>query len=371
MRTKLLALTALGMLFGVSSCSGCYYARLGVGQAKVLVGRQSIADALDGKVLTDAEKAKLALVPKMRAFAQEKVGLAKTGSYTQFYDTGKDPISWNVTAVEATSFNAYTWHFPFVGDATYKGFFDKEHADEEADRLRAQGYDVVVREVAAYSTLGWFDDPVFRRMLDRDVGDLANTICHELTHATVFRSGDQSFNESVATFIGNEGGLAFLAAEYGPESAEVKAAVDGSADEDTFSQFIDGLYAKLDRLYTSDATVAEKRAGRDKIFAACKVEFEEIRRTRMKDPGAYAWFAKRPLNNALLVGYRHYHTDLSTFSDVLQACGGDFKSAIAVFHDAAEEAHPHQYLAGWAQLARDAKLKKAEGEAVSVHASGS
>lgn len=360
---RLFAPAMLLLVVAASSCGGCYYARVGYGQARVLLGRESIDDALASDRLTSEEKQKLALVPTVRAFAQDKVGLVKNGSYTKFYDTGDKPVSWNVTACEATSFKPVEWTFPFVGKAAYKGFFDVEHARAEAAGLEAEGYDVVVREVGAYSTLGWFDDPVFRRMLAGDVHDLANTIIHELTHATVFKSGDIAFNESVATFVGNEGALAFLRAQYGGASKELKIARDRAADEKVFSDYVDGLYAKLDALYRSQASPAEKRARREQIFAASKDDFETVRKTKMRRPQDYAGFIKKKLNNAVLLGYRHYHTDLDTFRDVFRLCGGDFKRALEVFREAATVDRPQEYLAGWSHLARAKRLDEAATKA--------
>ncbi len=344
---KIAALLALGTILAASSCGGCYYARLTIGQARVLLGRESIDDALASDRLGAEEKRKLALVQKVRVFAQDGLGLARNGSDTRFYDTGDAPVSWNVTACERTSFRAHEWTFPFVGKAAYKGFFDLEQARAEGADLEAEGYDVVVREVGAYSTLGWFDDPVFRRMLRGSIYDLASTIVHELTHATVFRKGDMAFNESVATFVGNEGGLRFLEAEYGAQSAEFKAARDEIADEATFSLFVDGLYERLDAVYKGSASPEEKLRRREEIFAACKVEFEALRKAKMRAPESYAWFAKKKLNNAVIVGYRAYHTDLGDFARVLRACGGDMKAAVAVFREAAERDDPRAHLAAF------------------------
>ncbi|HVY62077.1 MAG TPA: aminopeptidase [Planctomycetota bacterium] len=338
---------ACGVAPALSSCTGCYYMRVGFGQAKVLLGREPIDDVLASGRLDPDEQAKLALVPKVRAFAQDSLGLVKNGSYTKFYDTGTRPVSWNVSACEATAFRPYEWSFPFVGAAPYKGFFDLDQAKDEAARLREAGYDVQVSEVGAYSTLGWFDDPVFRRMLSRDVYDLSNMIVHELTHATVFKSGDVSFNESVATFVGNEGALAFLAHQFGPRSRELEGARDAIADEAVFAGFIDSLYARLDALYGGPGSAAAKRAGREEVFAEAKAEFEAIRVKRMREPEAWTWFAKRKLDNAMILAFKRYHTDLDVYRDVLTLCGGDFKEALAIYREAAESDDPRAALGQW------------------------
>jgi predicted aminopeptidase len=346
-------------LVATSASSGCYYLHVGWGQAKVLAGREPIERVLKSSALDADEKTKLAVVPKVRAFAQGSLGLVRNDSYTKFYDTGRKPISWNVTACRTTSFTPFLWKFPFVGAAPYKGFFDLDDARAEAADLKALGYDVCVREVGAYSTLGWFDDPVFRPMLAYDVHDLAETIIHELTHATVFKSGDGTFNESVATFVGREGALAFLRAEFGAASIEIVRARDSEADEGVFAAFIDDLYARLDKLYRGPLADDEKRAVRVAMFAAAKGEFELLRRTRMRDPDSYAWFAKRPLDNAVILGYRRYHTDLDVYAAVLRLCGGDWRRALRVFRAAAEAEEPRAYLAAWRTRAEAARAKVA------------
>jgi predicted aminopeptidase len=365
-RTLVLLAIAAGALF--ASANGCYYMHVGFGEMRVLLGREKIEDAIaDNPTLTADEKAKLALVPEIRRFARETIGLADSGSYRTFYDTGSKPISWNVSACAKTSFTPYLWSFPFVGAAPYKGYFDVDDAREEGRRLEALDLDTEVREVTAYSTLGWFEDPVFRRMLSYDVAELANTIVHELTHATVFRSGDADFNESCATFVGGEGALAFLAAKYGPDSAELAAARASAHDEALFTEFMGDLYQRLDRLYTSAAPDAEKLARRKEIFEAAKRDFEALRKARF-ETGGYAWFARVKLNNCIILAHRAYHLDLAAFEDVHRLTGGDWKRTIAVFRAAAAERAPRGYLADWRIAERERRAGQAAALPVSAAA---
>lgn len=351
---RILALAAV--LLGAT---GCYYVHITLGQARILLGREAIETALaNNKDLTPEEKGKLALVPEIRRFATETLGLAETGAYRTFVDTGRRPIAYNVSASAKTSFTPYLWSFPFLGKLPYKGYFHLEDARAEAAKLEQRGFDTQIREVMAYSTLGWFNDPVSRRMLAYDVNRLANTIFHELTHATAFRAGDTEFNESCATFVGNEGALAFLEAKFGVGSPEVSRARDGLHDEQLFTEFIDDLYTRLDRLYRSGSSEAETLAERAEIFERTQRDFESYRRVRFKTD-AYAWFGKRPLNNAVILGYRAYHTDLTTFADVLALSGDDWKHAITVFQQAARAASPRTYLADWRMAER---AKRAMGQ---------
>jgi predicted aminopeptidase len=348
-------LVAVALTVVLLGTNGCYYVHIGIGQARILFGRESIATVLATHAdLTPEERAKLALVPEILQFATDTLGLAATGSYRTFYDTGGKPVAYNVNASAKTSFTPYRWSFPFVGRMPYKGYFHREAARAEAARLEQRGFDTHMREVTAYSTLGWFNDPVFRRMLAADIGRLANIIFHELMHATVFRPGDTDFNESCATFVGNEGALTFLEARFGANSPEATGVRERLHDERRFIEFIDDLYARLDRLYRSDISEAETLATRMEIFEQARREFEVYRQAHFKT-AAYAWFAKRPLNNAVILGYRTYHRDLAAFADVLALSSGDWKRTMAVFREAAKAASPHGYLADWRTAERTKK----------------
>ncbi len=339
-----LALVAL-LLLGASA-SGCYYVRLGVGQARIIFGREDIADVLANPDLPAERRAKLHLVREVKAFAETELGLAETDNYTTFYDTGDGPASWNLSACPPDRFEPYRWSFPIVGEAPYKGFFNAEDAREEEQELRKLGYDTVLYGASAFSTLGWFSDPIFSRMLEYDDDDLADLIIHELTHATVFKKGDIPFNESVATFVGGRGALAFLEKKYGRGSEEVRRTIAAKEDAVVFAAFIDDLYGRLDRLYKSAETSAEKRLRREDIFSLAKREFAESVRPKLKT-GAYLGFERRRLNNAVILGFRRYHTDLDIFERVFQAAGSDMRRAIALFKAAGEAEDASRYLREW------------------------
>lgn len=348
-------IAALAALLAASS--GCYYAHLAAGQARIVCGRVPIERALEtDRDLRPDERAALALVPEIRRFAIERLGLRDTGSYRTFYDTGGGPVSWNVSAAPRTLLEPHLWRFPFVGEAPYKGFFDLEKAREEAHRLARDGLDVYVRPVAAYSTLGWFDDPVFRPMLGGGAGDLARTIIHEMVHATVFRPGDAEFNESLATFLGEEGALRFLDEKFGPDSVEARAARDEAHDARLFEEFLGALARRLDLLYKSAAPETAKLVRREEIFAAARREFQALRRVRFRSR-AYEGFGRAPLNNAVVLAHRAYYAETGAFADVLDLCGGDFRRALDVFRRAAKTPAPRAAIALWRVAARDSRKK--------------
>lgn len=351
------ALVAAATIAVAAASGGCYYAHVGFGQARVLVGREPIEDVIARGERSPEDLGKLGLVLEARRFAEGELGFAKTENYTTFFDTGDRPVAWNVTACEPLAFRPYTWTFPFVGEAPYKGFFAVEDAREEAARLEADGYETLVSAVSAYSTLGWFSDPLFSSMLAYDEADLVNTVIHELAHATVFKPGDATFNESVATFLGDEGATRFLARTYGADSPQARRARDVRADEALFTRLIDSLHAELDALYESDLPDAEKRTRREAAMIAAKAEYAALE-PRFR-AGGFPGFERRPLNNATILGYRRYHTDQAVFRDVLELWGGDLGRAIGVFRAASAEPDALAHLARFVtqERARQAAAK--------------
>jgi predicted aminopeptidase len=187
-------------------------------------------------------------------------------------------------------------------------------------------------------------------MLRCEVGDLVATVLHELAHATVFKPGDATFNESVATFLGNEGARRFLGLRYGPTSSELVRFEGGLHDEAVFTTFIDALHAKLDAIYKSDLPAEEKRTRRDVAMLEAKVDYIALK-PKFK-AGGFGGFERRRLTNAVILGYRRYHFDLKVFEDVLELWGGDFARAIGVFQVAEREEKPLEFLAHWVSVER-------------------
>ena len=202
-------LPLLALLAGPPGC-GCYYPHLAVGQARLLLARSSI-DALLEDPKTPAElRRQLELVEETRRFAAG-LGLDVGGRYTSYAAWPGDRIITTVVATPEGSLEATPFHFPIVGEAPYKGFFDLERAEREARSLQRQGMDVCLSPVSAYSTLGWLDDPVTEPMLRTGDGRLVETLLHELVHTTVFSKSQPEFNEGVANFVGQEASVRFFA----------------------------------------------------------------------------------------------------------------------------------------------------------------
>jgi len=222
----------------------------------------------------DRVRRALALVAEIRAFGVEVLGLRAGSSYRHYFDTGGTPVTHVVSACAKDRFEPHTWWFPFVGTVPYKGFFDRADAEAEAEALRAQGLDVHLGAAAAYSTLGWFPDPVLSTMVDLPEEELASLILHELVHNTVWIPGDVDLNEGLAGFVGGQGALEFARRRYGTQSVAYARAVALIAGEERRDARGRKLYDDLAALYRSEAPKAAKLKERERIFDSWKGEGE-------------------------------------------------------------------------------------------------
>jgi len=210
-------------------------------------------------------KEKLRLIGEIKSFGEREMGLKASNNYTRFYDTEGRPITWLVSACRKDRFEAYTWWFPIVGRVSYKGFFRRQDALDLALDLIGQGYDVNLTSAAAYSTLGYFSDPVLSTMLDYPEEHLVSLILHELTHGTIYLPGGTDFNEVMASFVGWQGALEFARFRYGPDSPQLKRVKQALEYEERRDARARELFAKLQGLYTSDLAPAAKIERRDQV----------------------------------------------------------------------------------------------------------
>lgn len=330
----------------LSGCEPGYYWHLARGQARVVWHSEPAEEMLERPGVDSAQVACLHLVAELRGFAFDRLGLSRSRSYTRFYDTGGRPLSWNVSACPPDRFEPYLWHFPIVGAVPYKGFFDPDRARREYQRLRDLGLDAVMRPVSAYSTLGYLADPVLSTMAAYSADELAELILHELTHGTVYARGQAEYNESLATFVGCQGSLEFLASRFGPDSPELRRAQSRLRDEERFQRFMSSLVTRLDSLYRAGLPRDTVLVQRQRIFVAAQSELVSL------NPGFevvdYGWFARAEVNNAWLASFRTYHRELDRFAAVQARHNGKVAAALPVFRACAEEADP------WACLTREA-----------------
>ncbi len=221
------------------------------GQFRIIYNARPLGEYLTDPTFPDSLKQKLILIQEIRKFAIDSLGINDSKNYTTVFDQKGKPVLWVVTASEPYALEAKEWKFPLLGSVSYKGFFVHEKAVKEENQLKAQGYDTEIDEVAGWSTLGWFRDPILSSMLEKKEGQLANLIIHELTHATLYIKSDVDYNENLASFVGDHGAREFLRYKYGEESAEYKTYTNSRNNQAKYIQHILHGADLLDSLYKS------------------------------------------------------------------------------------------------------------------------
>jgi predicted aminopeptidase len=232
------------------------------GQAEVLWKAEELTSLIEKHDFPGSIKLKLKFISKVKDFAQSELGLAESKNYTTFYDQKGKPILWVVTASPEFEIKAYEWNFPLAGSFSYKGFFDLSKAKMEAEKLDSLGFDTEIDEVNAWSTLGWFRDPILSSMLERSEGSLAELIIHELTHATIYKKSEVEYNENLATLVGREGAKSFLEQEFGPSHPKCIEYDKRLMRKALFKRYLNRTKLALDSLYSSfsaQTSLSEKR----------------------------------------------------------------------------------------------------------------
>jgi predicted aminopeptidase len=303
----------------------CYTIKQGI----ALFGYLNRAVPLE-KIGEDEAKGEfVAQVNRIRDFAMRELGLKQSKNYTRYVDIDRDYLAAIVSACSPVSFERHTWWFPVVGSVPYKGFFNAEDAGKEAAKLRDKNLDVWVRPVDAFSTLGFFRDPLYSYMADYPVHRLADLLIHELVHATIYIKSDSAFNESLAEFIGKEGARLYIEKYYGADSDEYRAIDAGNADNKAFVAFVQSIIRDLGAVYTNGAySDEEKRTQKAAVIAAAQEDFA-ARYDLLFASENYRGFSQMRINNAYLDLYRLYNEGDSYFEDIYNDMGRDLPAFIA------------------------------------------
>ena len=319
----------------LSACSPLYVLRAGYEEAKILWYRKPIVDILqDPGQLDRATQDKLQVVLRVRDFADQDLGFRVGGSYSSLSELPSPPNIYVVTAAQRTRLEAYTWWFPIVGSVSYKGYFDVEEAKAEAQRLESEGFDTYIRTAAAFSTLGWFADPLLPHLLRYDQSTLTNIVIHELFHNTFYLSGQTAFNESLANFAGHRGAIAFFAKEHGT-GHELTQHVQATWEKElAVSHFLEQARQRLTALYTSSSSEQEKLAQRRELFVQLQEEFRQLPGTIPQTSD----FATVQLNNAVILQYLTYLQDLRVFEDFYEQNNQDLQRTLEAIIAIAEDA---------------------------------
>lgn len=311
--TFVLALS--GALSGLilSGCQIDYILKSGYHQALLIKKQVPIEEYLKNPNIPPEEKEKLDLVMNIKQFAENDLGLKKSKNYTTFVELDRKFVSYIVQVAYPFELKYRYWKFPIVGKMPYKGYFVEADAKKEAEIYSKDGFDTYVRGVRAYSTLGWFKDPVLSSMMSYDEDDLVNLIIHETTHTTLYIKSSADFNEQLATFVGNKGTELYYEKIEGKNSKTLKKIKLKNEDEKIFSQFITTEMQELDSWYTSNAGKITKDE-KEKRLSAIQESFKKLKFQTQ----AYEYFKNMKLNNAILLGYKTYVNDLSKFEKVYE-----------------------------------------------------
>ena len=336
---KSLAVVALALVaYLVLAPTGRYLLRGAWEEAKILARRRPLRDILADASTTATLRAKLEVVLAARAFARDSLALDVGESFSTYSETGRDTLTLIVSGAYRDRLKSYTWWFPVVGRVPYKGYFDFDEARRQERALNARGFDTRLGAVSAFSTLGWFNDPLLPSTLRADSLTLANTVVHELTHNTYYAAGGAVFNESFANFVGFRGAEQFFRARgQAAAAAEVNARWK---DEIVLGRFWATLYARVDSAFKAhpgeDASaVAARLAAREVLFAEARSALLHEVAPKLKTISIRS-VERVKLDNAVLMSRRVYLTDLDAFDAVLSRNRWDLRRTIAEIISAAK-----------------------------------
>jgi predicted aminopeptidase len=312
------ALASAALLVFACGCQAGYVIEQGVGHLRLAARRVPLDSPSLAEQLGAAELEKLTWVPRALEFARDELGLEPGDAYTSYVDTAGEPVSHVVVASHPLALEAYEWCFPVAGCVPYKGFFDREDALAEARRLAASGYDVAVLPVEAYSTLGWFSDPVISTMLERPLPALIDTLLHESTHRSLYFPGRPELNEGLATHVAREGTRRFLEAH--PELIAAGALEEHDrlqAADDEYAELLARLRRDLEVLYRGPLSNDEKLRRKREILATAGNALAELRHRQGHGN-------ERParLSNAHVLASASYHEALPALRRLERESGG-------------------------------------------------
>lgn len=330
---RLLLLVLLAV--GVGGCSPFFIIRAGYEEAKILSRRQSTERLVADPSTPPERRAKLELVLGVREFARDSLQLKVGKSYTTFSQLDSDTLAMVMSAARQDRFEPYTWWFPIVGRVPYRAFFSLESANKAVAALNEKGLDAYVRPTSAFSTLGWFNDPLVSPLLRYDSISLANTVVHELFHNTLYIKGQAIFNESLANFVGARGAIDYFCSVL-KDARQCERAEIMWQDELIYAEFLTGLVDELEVLYArTDLTSEQKIEAREVVFASAQERFTREIQPRLRIL-TFRDFARGPVNNAFLIARHIYYQRLDLFEAVYHALGGDLGGVIKKIGEAAE-----------------------------------
>jgi predicted aminopeptidase len=338
---RALALLLAALLAGCDTVG--YLGQAAWGQARLVVARHELDAVIRDPTTPATLAAQLQRVETLRAFATGQLGMRGVRGFDTFVATGRSHAVWNVVAAPEFSVVPLSWCFPIAGCVSYRGYFARAAAEGFAASLHARGFDATVYGVAAYSTLGWFSDPVLDTWVMRRERALAALVFHELAHQLVYASGDTAFSESFARVVEREGLRRWLQAAG--RTDDYAAWLDEQAADREFAELLGRARERLRALYAESLEAQAMRVRKQRVLAELRAEYADMREHWPADHRFDAWMGQ-PLDNARLASVANYEQQVPALQALLAAKGGNLEA----FYAAARE------LAALEPLAREARL---------------
>ncbi|MFP4363340.1 MAG: aminopeptidase [Spirochaetia bacterium] len=305
---------------GVIISSSCYI----LGQAGPFLQHHLCAEPIDRLIENSAipweDRIFLSQVIDIREFAITDLGLADTANYTTYFRIDRDYLAAVIQAAPEFNTEPYMFSYPFFGEMPYQGYYNIEQALSRADQLREQGLDVYIRRVDAFSSLGFFTDPLFSFMADYSPDRLAELIIHEQTHATIFISGHSGFNEQLATFIGRKGAQEYIISRYGEDSPEYRQMTARKHDSQQFREDISLLTRELEELYAYNYPEQVLRGAKAAAIREFQTQFLQTYDSNYHS-AQYRGLGTMEINNGFLSLFRVYEAASPFFEALYQESG--------------------------------------------------
>ena len=320
MARALFLVSLLGSAALLAACADLgYYAHVTHGETSLLMSRRPVGTVIADPKTDPGLAQRLRLSQQARTFASNSLKLPSNRSYTYYVALNRAYVVWNVYATPRFSLDPIEHCFPVAGCVAYRGWFDQVKARNNAEHLQAQGYDVYVGGVPAYSTLGWFADPIISSMLRWDDDELVGTIFHELAHQLIYVKGDTAFNESYAMFVENEGVREWHRSRNEPVDTQ-----DNQAMDDSFTELVLQLRDKLNVVYTSSAKEPVMTMAKQKEIEAFRARYTVWRDQQWHGDHRYDRWVAEPINNASLLPFGLYDQWTPAFAALFQRANGNW-----------------------------------------------
>ena len=313
-------------LFVVVTCLQCrslpYYDQAINGQMEILRKQEPISDLVDKPETPASLRKKFEFIQKVRDYAAKELHLPVNDHYLSYVALDRPYVVWNVFAAPEFSLTPKTWCFPIAGCVIYRGYFAEDDARRFGDSLKQEGYDVFIGGAIAYSTLGWFDDPVLSTFISLSEPDTAALIFHELAHGLLYIKDDTAFNESFATAVEQEGLRRWQTSANDPRGYEKWLRKHQCRQK--FTNLVSKYRRRLEALYQEDLPLHTKQKQKAAVFNQMKTEFTDLKSDDAGMAAYEAWF-NSPLNNAQLISVSTYHNWVPAFNEMLAECGGNLE----------------------------------------------